>query len=87
MLRTVLALLIAASCLCVLGAATTPPPAAPKAAVKPAKMIAKMRDGAQVEVKPLNSRANPYRGQYGEWDRWVYEHYDATIDPATYQGG
>jgi len=87
MFRIVLTLLAAAGCLCMLCAADEPPAATPLAAPKPATLIAKTRDGAQIEIKALDDAANPYREKYGAWDRWVYDHYDATIDPATYSGG
>lgn len=37
------------------------------------------RDGQTIEVMPLDAWENPYRGQYGEWDYWIWEHFDPTI--------
>lgn len=44
-----------------------------------AERIALTSEGKTVEVHPLDAWENPYRGQYGEWDQWIWEHYDPTI--------
>lgn len=38
------------------------------------------RNGRTIEVMPLDAWDNPYRGQYGEWDYWVWEHFDPALN-------
>jgi len=33
-----------------------------------------------IEVKPLDDPANPYKDQYGDWDRWMIEHWYTRTD-------
>lgn len=63
------------------------PAAGETAPTESGPMIAKARDGATVVVQPLDAALNPYRGQYAQWDRWIYNHYQADFDPAKYGGG
>jgi hypothetical protein len=46
-------------------AAPTPPGSVP---------LAYASDGSSITVRPLDDPANPYRGQYGDIERWVYGH-------------
>ena len=50
-------------------------------------VVAVNRDGEAVAVAALDAEDNPYRGQYGPWDEWVYEHYARDFDPSKYVGG
>ena len=42
--------------------------------------VALGRDGRTIEVTPLDAWDNPYRGQYGEWDYWAWEHFDPALN-------
>ena len=35
---------------------------------------------SSLEVTPLDAWDNPYRGQYGEWDYWAWEHFDPALN-------
>jgi len=48
------------------------------------KRIALSHDGKTIEVQAPDAWENPYRGQYSEWDYWVWERYDPTITLADY---
>lgn len=50
-----------------------------EAAVAAGTRRALTREGKAIEVRPLDAWDNPYRGQYGEWDYWVWEHFDPAL--------
>jgi hypothetical protein len=43
---------------------------------------ASVRDtsGNMIQVKALDDPANPFKGQYGPWDKWLYENMQPTTD-------
>jgi hypothetical protein len=45
-----------------------------KTLAAPLPPVASCRDKPALEVRGLDEPQNPYREQYGEWDRWLFEH-------------
>lgn len=53
----------------------------------PPPMTAQSRDGKTLLVRDIDDTANPYAGQYADWDLWLLDNYQHDFDPSIYGGG
>jgi hypothetical protein len=69
--------------------AAVPAPEVQHPADPPPVRLARHTDGRLVEVRPLDDPANPYRGQYTDYDRWFHAHYvpEVTEEEQKHFGG